>query len=129
MCWCLVYWPVCLCPSACFNVFLRYVLDDQYTASEGTKFPIKWAAPEVISYAKFSSKSDVWSFGKSILKKKKKKKKKTEPWCSEHMHTGDYRIWRGISSIPDFETCDPPKANIHCICHTTRSLFTTVRCC
>lgn len=42
----------------------RYVLDDQYTASEGTKFPIKWAAPEVINYAKFSSKSDVWSFGK-----------------------------------------------------------------
>ncbi|XP_065185968.1 tyrosine-protein kinase Tec-like [Sycon ciliatum] len=41
----------------------RYVLDDEYTASEGTKFPIKWAAPEVISFAKFSSKSDVWSFG------------------------------------------------------------------
>jgi tyrosine-protein kinase Tec len=38
--------------------------DDEYTATEGTKFPIKWAAPEVINYAKFSSKSDVWSFGK-----------------------------------------------------------------
>eukprot|EP00118_Oscarella_pearsei_P004543 m.19666 g.19666 ORF g.19666 m.19666 type:complete len:299 (+) comp27875_c0_seq1:453-1349(+) len=37
--------------------------DDEYTATEGTKFPIKWAAPEVINYAKFSSKSDVWSFG------------------------------------------------------------------
>ncbi|XP_062514060.1 tyrosine-protein kinase Tec-like [Corticium candelabrum] len=36
--------------------------DDEYTATEGTKFPIKWAAPEVINYAKFSSKSDVWSF-------------------------------------------------------------------
>ena len=42
----------------------RYVLDDQYTASEGTKFPVKWAAPEVIDYTKFSSKSDVWAFGK-----------------------------------------------------------------
>nr|BAG55524.1 protein tyrosine kinase tec [Monosiga ovata] len=41
----------------------RFVLDDEYTASEGTKFPIKWAAPEVISYARFSTKSDVWSFG------------------------------------------------------------------
>jgi len=41
----------------------RYVLDDQYTASEGTKFPVKWAAPEVIDYTKFSSKSDVWAFG------------------------------------------------------------------
>lgn len=41
----------------------RYVLDDQYTASEGTKFPVKWAAPEVIDFTKFSSKSDVWAFG------------------------------------------------------------------
>ncbi len=39
-------------------------MDDEYTASEGTKFPIKWAAPEVITHARFSSKSDVWSFGK-----------------------------------------------------------------
>lgn len=41
----------------------RYVLDDEYTASEGTKFPIRWAAPEVIDYTRFSSKSDVWAFG------------------------------------------------------------------
>ena len=41
----------------------RYVLDDQYTASEGTKFPVKWAAPEVIDYTNFSSKSDVWAYG------------------------------------------------------------------
>lgn len=41
----------------------RFVLDDEYTASEGTKFPIKWAAPEVISFARFSTKSDVWSYG------------------------------------------------------------------
>ena len=41
----------------------RFVVDDEYTASEGTKFPIKWAAPEVITHAKFSSKSDVWSYG------------------------------------------------------------------
>ncbi|KAI6646789.1 Translin-associated factor X-interacting protein 1-like [Oopsacas minuta] len=41
----------------------RYVVDDTYTASEGSKFPIKWAAPEVINYARFSSKSDIWSYG------------------------------------------------------------------
>lgn len=45
----------------------RFVVDDEYTASEGTKFPIKWAAPEVITHAKFSSKSDVWSFGELDL--------------------------------------------------------------
>jgi len=41
----------------------RMTLDDEYTASEGTKFPIKWAAPEVFQFARFSTKSDVWSFG------------------------------------------------------------------
>ncbi|XP_065059353.1 tyrosine-protein kinase Tec-like [Rhopilema esculentum] len=41
----------------------RHVTDDEYTASEGTKFPIKWAAPEVIHYTRFSSKSDVWAYG------------------------------------------------------------------
>ncbi|NXT84194.1 BMX kinase, partial [Zapornia atra] len=41
----------------------RYVLDDLYISSLGTKFPVKWSAPEVFHYTKFSSKSDVWAFG------------------------------------------------------------------
>ncbi|XP_066141435.1 tyrosine-protein kinase Btk isoform X1 [Euwallacea fornicatus] len=41
----------------------RYVLDDQYTSSGGSKFPIKWAPPEVLNYTRFSSKSDVWAYG------------------------------------------------------------------
>ncbi|XP_039241178.1 tyrosine-protein kinase ITK/TSK isoform X2 [Pipra filicauda] len=41
----------------------RIVLDDQYTSSSGTKFPVKWSAPEVFSYSNYSTKSDVWSFG------------------------------------------------------------------
>ncbi|XP_072262964.1 tyrosine-protein kinase Tec [Pyxicephalus adspersus] len=41
----------------------RYVLDNQYTSSCGAKFPVKWSPPEVFNYSKFSSKSDVWSFG------------------------------------------------------------------
>ncbi|OQR80376.1 tyrosine-protein kinase Btk29A-like, partial [Tropilaelaps mercedesae] len=41
----------------------RYVIDDEYTSSGGTKFPIKWAPPEVLGYTRFSSKSDVWAYG------------------------------------------------------------------
>lgn len=53
--------------SHCVNSYAccRYVLDDQYTSSGGTKFPIKWAPPEVLNYTRFSSKSDVWAYGKN----------------------------------------------------------------
>ena len=27
------------------------------------RFPVKWTAPEAISFGKFTVKSDVWSFG------------------------------------------------------------------
>lgn len=49
-----------------FFFVIRYVLDDQYTSSGGTKFPIKWAPPEVLNYTRFSSKSDVWAYGKDL---------------------------------------------------------------
>ncbi|XP_059577274.1 tyrosine-protein kinase TXK [Alligator mississippiensis] len=41
----------------------RYVLDDEYISSSGAKFPIKWSSPEVFHFKKYSTKSDVWSFG------------------------------------------------------------------
>ncbi|KAM6949662.1 tyrosine-protein kinase Tec [Aplochiton taeniatus] len=41
----------------------RYVLDDQYASSSGAKFPVKWSPPEVFNFCKYSSKSDVWSYG------------------------------------------------------------------
>ncbi|XP_048117024.1 ephrin type-B receptor 5 isoform X5 [Alosa alosa] len=34
-----------------------------YTASLGSKIPVRWTAPEAFQHRKFSSASDVWSFG------------------------------------------------------------------
>ncbi|KAF0028960.1 hypothetical protein F2P81_018065 [Scophthalmus maximus] len=41
----------------------RYVLDNQYTSSSGAQFPVKWSPPEVFNFCKYSSMSDVWSYG------------------------------------------------------------------
>ncbi|KAF7494327.1 Tyrosine-protein kinase Abl [Sarcoptes scabiei] len=41
----------------------RLMGDDTYTARAGSKFPIKWTAPEGLAYNKFTTKSDVWAFG------------------------------------------------------------------
>ncbi|XP_056418982.1 tyrosine-protein kinase Blk isoform X2 [Hyla sarda] len=42
---------------------LARIIDTEYIAKEGTKFPIKWTAPEAINFGVFTIKSDVWSFG------------------------------------------------------------------
>ena len=36
--------------------------DDSYT-TKGGKIPIRWTAIEAIDYRKFTSASDIWSFG------------------------------------------------------------------
>nr|XP_061795667.1 tyrosine-protein kinase Lyn [Nerophis lumbriciformis] len=51
-----------LCKIADFGL-ARVISDDEYTAKGGTKFPIKWTAPEAINYSSFTIKSDMWSFG------------------------------------------------------------------
>ncbi|XP_047417805.1 ephrin type-B receptor 2 isoform X3 [Sciurus carolinensis] len=37
--------------------------DPTYTSALGGKIPIRWTAPEAIQYRKFTSASDVWSYG------------------------------------------------------------------
>lgn len=45
------------------RVFKKDNEDNVYEAKEGSKFPVKWSAPEAINENKFTIKSDVWSFG------------------------------------------------------------------
>ena len=52
-----------ICKVANFEMARILDHDGIYEAPSGTKFPIKWTAPEAAMYNKFSIKSDVWSFG------------------------------------------------------------------
>ena len=37
--------------------------EDYYYKPKGGRIPIRWTAPEAIFYRRYTTKSDVWSFG------------------------------------------------------------------
>ena len=41
----------------------RNLDDENYYISKGGMVPVKWTAPEAILYKKYSTASDVWSYG------------------------------------------------------------------
>ena len=41
----------------------RDLQDTDYYISSGGKIPFKWTAPEALRYKKYSTASDVWSYG------------------------------------------------------------------
>ena len=41
----------------------RDLTDETYYLSQGGQIPVKWTAPEAIHYKKYSTASDVWSYG------------------------------------------------------------------
>nr|XP_002125218.1 tyrosine-protein kinase SRK2 [Ciona intestinalis] len=51
-----------ICKVADFGL-ARVTQNEIYETKEGTKFPIKWTAPEAATMQQFTIKSDVWSFG------------------------------------------------------------------
>ena len=41
----------------------RDLADETYYVAQGGKVPVKWTAPEALHYQKYSTASDVWSYG------------------------------------------------------------------
>ena len=41
----------------------RDLMNNSYYVSLGGRIPVKWTAPEALDYKKYSTASDVWSYG------------------------------------------------------------------
>ena len=42
-------------------------LPSEYYVSKGGRIPLKWTAPEALLYHKYSTGSDVWSYGMALF--------------------------------------------------------------
>lgn len=52
-----------VCKVSDFGLSRELEMDRSDYTTKGGKIPVRWTAPEAISYRKFTSSSDVWSFG------------------------------------------------------------------
>lgn len=52
-----------VCKVADFGLSRELETDRSDYTTRGGKIPVRWTAPEAIAYRKFTSSSDVWSFG------------------------------------------------------------------
>jgi len=112
-----------VCKVADFG--LSRVIEDEYIAREGAKFPIKWTAPEAANFNRFSIKSDVWSYGillsevvtygripypgmnnVQVLKKVDDGYRMPQPkGCPQHMYDIMLDCWKELpEDRPTFET-------------------------
>ena len=55
---------LCFGPFQLANFGMSHDMDeDYYYKTKGGVIPVKWTAPETILYRKYTTKSDVWSYG------------------------------------------------------------------
>jgi serine/threonine protein kinase len=79
----------------------RDLADDYYIVKHGGKIPIRWTAPEAVKNRKYSSSSDVWSYGILVY----------EIWSLGERPYGSWGNQMVISHLTDGYRLPPPA---HC---------------
>jgi len=52
-----------ICKISDFGLSRHFLKDEEYYTSHGGHIPVKWTAPEALTFKKYSTQSDVWSYG------------------------------------------------------------------
>ncbi len=68
----------------------RDLEDENYYTSSGGMIPVKWTSPEALRYKKYSTASDVWSYGCLLY----------EIWSVGHKPFENYpnmEVWHKVS--------------------------------
>ena len=71
----------------------RNLIDDDYYVSHGGKIPVKWTAPEALVFRKYSSASDVWSYGCLLYEIWSLGHKPFEEMSTQEVHDYYITVW------------------------------------
>lgn len=52
-----------ICKISDFGLSRHFIKDERYYTSQGGHIPVKWTSPEALMFKKYSTQSDVWSYG------------------------------------------------------------------
>lgn len=100
-----------ICKIADFGL-ARLLKDDMYSPENNRTIPIRWTAPEALSHCKYSTKSDVWSFGVLVYEVYTYGETPYKGWKNQDVYI---KVSNGYR-LPQPVNCKPEMYNLMLLC-------------